>query len=179
MGRRSRSPFAVLGLVARTSKSGYDISRTFEKARYLFWNESYGQIYPALKKLHERGLVTRHREERDVGPTKKIYTLTDEGRDELARWLRKPPGTTSMRDEIALRVSFGEHTNPEIIRGLLEQERARLNNLQDEIEEENPSEYDDFEAMGFDWSKRYLDARREWVEDCLGRLDAVLDSAAE
>ncbi len=177
MGRRSRSPFAVLGLVAQTSKSGYDISRMFERARFLFWNESYGQIYPALKKLYEQDLVNRHQEERDVGPTKKIYTLTPEGEEELARWLRKPPGTTSMRDEIALRVTFGEHTSPEIIRALLEQERARIADLRADLEKDDTSELNAFENMGLDWSTRYIEMRSEWVEKCLEELDKVEASA--
>ncbi len=176
MGRRSRSPFAVLGLVAQTSKSGYDISRMFERARFLFWNESYGQIYPALKKLHEGGLVSRHREEREVGPTKKIYTLTEEGEEELARWLRKPPGTTSMRDEVALRVTFGEHTNPEIIRALLEQERTRVSELSEDLQKEDTGELNDFEKMGFGWAERYIEMRSAWVEECLEQLDKLSGS---
>jgi PadR family transcriptional regulator AphA len=176
MGRRSRSPFAVLGLVAQTSKSGYDISRMFERARFLFWNESYGQIYPALKKLHEGGLVDRHREEREVGPTKKIYTLTEEGEEELARWLRKPPGTTSMRDEVALRVTFGEHTNPEIIRALLEQERTRVTELADDLQKEEVSDLNTFEHMGFGWAERYIEMRSAWVDECLEKLDDMTES---
>ena len=140
MGRRSRSPYAVLGLVAQASKSGYDISRMFERARFLFWNESYGQIYPALKKLHDSDLVEQKQEEREVGPTKKIYTLTQKGEEELARWLRRQPGTTSMRDEVALRVTYGEHTNSEIIRALLEQERARVTALKKDLEKEDSND---------------------------------------
>lgn len=178
MGRRSRSPYAVLGLVAQASKSGYDISRMFERARFLFWNESYGQIYPALKKLHDSDLVEQKQEEREVGPTKKIYTLTQKGEEELARWLRRQPGTTSMRDEVALRVTYGEHTNSEIIRALLEQERARVTALKKDLEKEDLEELNAYEKMGYDWAERYIEMREGWVEQCLSDLDQVPEQSA-
>ena len=59
----------------------------------------------------------------------KLSKESQKGEEELARWLRRQPGTTSMRDEVALRVTYGEHTNSEIIRALLEQERALIARL--------------------------------------------------
>ena len=173
MSRRSRSPYAVLGLVAQASKSGYDISKMFERARFLFWNESYGQIYPALKRLFEQGLVERHNEPREIGQAKKIYTLTEEGEEALRHWLRQRPGPVTIRDEVALRVTYGGHTSPQMVRGLLEQERDRVALLVESYQEEDPEQLNDFERMGLSWSGRYVKNRMEWVESCLEQLDEI------
>lgn len=177
MGKRSRSPLAVLGLLGKTKLTGYAIKTWFSKPGSVYWNESYGQIYPALKSLVDLGLVEQITPE-DASdaprPTAKYYAITDAGQAELAKWLRKPIGTTSTRDEIALRVSFGEHVNPEIIRGLLESERDRVIKALEELQSENLDGSDAFRQMSSSWCSRYLDARLEWCDDCLTRLDELI-----
>ena len=50
MAKENRSKYAVLGMLATGPKSGYDIKQTIETSIGHFWNESYGQIYPILKR---------------------------------------------------------------------------------------------------------------------------------
>ncbi len=59
--------------------SGYALMKRIE-AETGFWRPSPGSIYPLLAALEEAGLI-RHRAEAD----KKIYFLTDKGREGLAR----------------------------------------------------------------------------------------------
>jgi PadR family transcriptional regulator AphA len=48
-----------------------------------FWNESYGQIYPNLKKLASEGLVSRKTERQKGKPDRHVYSITDKGRERL------------------------------------------------------------------------------------------------
>jgi DNA-binding PadR family transcriptional regulator len=50
---------------------------------------SDGALYPAIARLHERGLIDR-REEPGGGPPRAVLSLTDAGREELERRLRAP-----------------------------------------------------------------------------------------
>ena len=57
--KKSKTRFAVLGILSYGPMSGYDIKKFYEKNVAGFWSESYGQIYPILKRLAEEGLATR------------------------------------------------------------------------------------------------------------------------
>ena len=170
MPRSSRTPYAVLGALSHGPKSGYDISRLFEKNAMFFWNESYGQIYPMLHRLHKEGWAELEVEHQDSGPDRKIYSLTDSGRAHLERWLRQPAQDFSMRDEVALRLDLAADANTALTQGMLEREvdlcRERLENFEDL----DLDELGQFEKMSTAWSKIYLEARVKWLEDSIEHL---------
>ena len=53
------TPNALLGLLSLGPMSGYDIRQLIPRSIGYFWNESYGQIYPGLKRLAAAGLVEK------------------------------------------------------------------------------------------------------------------------
>jgi PadR family transcriptional regulator, regulatory protein PadR len=67
---------------------GYAISRWIrEQSRDVFQIEE-GALYPALRRLEERGLINGEWALTDTGREAKFYTLTAEGRASLRRELR-------------------------------------------------------------------------------------------
>src|SRR5437868_9617560 len=74
----SGTALAVLGLLALRPRSGYEIKQTIDKTTRFFWNASYGQIYPELRRLAAAGLVEGEAAPRG-GRARTIYRLTDEG----------------------------------------------------------------------------------------------------
>jgi DNA-binding PadR family transcriptional regulator len=73
MAKRSSSSMEVLlGLLAIDSMSGYDLGLTIRSSVGHFWNESYGQIYPNLKKLAADGFVTAKMERQKGKPDRRI-----------------------------------------------------------------------------------------------------------
>lgn len=73
--------FYILKLIGEASEgiSGYALMKRIEEETG-FWRPSPGSIYPLLSALEQAGLI-RHRAEAD----KKIYFLTDKGREGLSR----------------------------------------------------------------------------------------------
>lgn len=57
MGRTHRTPHAVLGALATARLSGLFISKVFDSPRFVFWSETVGRVYPALKKLEANAHV--------------------------------------------------------------------------------------------------------------------------
>ncbi len=53
------TPNALLGLLSLEPMSGYDIRQMISRSIGYFWSESYGQIYPGLKRLAAEGLVVK------------------------------------------------------------------------------------------------------------------------
>jgi DNA-binding PadR family transcriptional regulator len=107
MPRPNRTRYTVLGALTHGPMSGYDIKKFIEGTTNNFWRESYGQIYPTLKQLTAEGLVTRSRVQQEGKPDRYVYTLADEGREELREWLLEPAESEVPRVELLLKLFFG------------------------------------------------------------------------
>jgi DNA-binding PadR family transcriptional regulator len=106
--RTGSTRFAILGLLALEPMSGYDIRRAVRETLRHFWNESYGQIYPALAALEKEGLVRLVPPAAAQKRPRNVYALTPKGRRALAAWLRQPPVSRPFRNELLLRMFFGD-----------------------------------------------------------------------
>ncbi len=90
-GRRARRGdvrTALLALVAEKPMHGYDVIRELEERSGGLWRPSPGSIYPTLQMLEDEGLLTS--EEIDG---KRVYSITDAGRAELAERRERTGGT--------------------------------------------------------------------------------------
>ena len=92
---------AILGLLARRPSTGYDLTQTFDRSLRTSWHASHSQIYPELAKLEVAGLV----EVVGRGARRsKTYGLTEEGHEELRRWLVEAEPDRSQRNESGVRL---------------------------------------------------------------------------
>src|SRR5213596_687898 len=90
--------WAVLGLLALRPRSGYDIKQSVDRTIRHFWAASYGQIYPELKRLETAGWIEGSDGSRGAR-SRRVYTITARGRDELQRWLSGEETRIELRDE--------------------------------------------------------------------------------
>lgn len=79
----------ILGMVFDDQLTGYDIKKYIENGIGVFYKVSYGSLYPALKKLTEKGYLTMY-EEPLGGRQKNYYKITDEGKKIFSEWLESP-----------------------------------------------------------------------------------------
>jgi DNA-binding PadR family transcriptional regulator len=105
---RNRTAYVILGMLSiEPKKSGYDIRKAVESSVGYFWGESYGQIYPALKKLAEEGLIVPSSPITGPRQRRQEYSLTDAGRACLREWLALPFQNDPPRNEFLLKLFFG------------------------------------------------------------------------
>jgi DNA-binding PadR family transcriptional regulator len=104
--------FAILGLLAGESLSGYDIASRMQKPVGFFWTANHSQIYPALAKLHDSGWVTYRSVRQSDRPDKKVYAITDRGRHALLNWLTRPLSRQPLREELLVRAYFAWLADP-------------------------------------------------------------------
>lgn len=95
--------YALLGLLARESASGYDLTRQLRAPIGFFWRARHSQIYPELARLEVEGFVTHAVVEQHDLPDKKVYTITALGQDALQRWVTEPAAPPVVRDEVLLK----------------------------------------------------------------------------
>jgi DNA-binding PadR family transcriptional regulator len=82
--------YALLGFLSYTSMTGYELKRQFAVVAASFWHAEVSQIYLTLKKLEAEGLVTSQILPQDEHPDRRLYTITDRGREDLQAWLKEP-----------------------------------------------------------------------------------------
>ncbi len=98
-------PHTVLGLLDLRPRHGYALREALQGFAWMY-PMAHASIYPTLRELEGRGWV-RHVEQVHGGRLRKIYSVTDAGRRELARWLAdadEPRGV--VRDPVLLRIGL-------------------------------------------------------------------------
>jgi PadR family transcriptional regulator AphA len=98
---------SLLGVLSLGPKSGYEMRQFMEQSTGNFWSESFGQIYPALKRMLADGLVMVEDSEGDGRRAKKVYRITKAGLARLKDWLGIPAVPRPNRHELLLKVFFG------------------------------------------------------------------------
>jgi PadR family transcriptional regulator AphA len=118
---------ALLGLLAARPLSGYDVTRTFDGSLGFVWTAKHTQIYPELALLTAAGYVSQGNAE---ARGRRLYTLTESGRQELRRWLLETEPARQIRNETLLRTFFAwTVSRAEARTYFLERERVALRAL--------------------------------------------------
>lgn len=107
MARENKARYVILGLLAHEPLAGYDIKKRIEQRISSFYDISYGQIYPELARMEEQGLVAKKVESGEKKPDRKVFSITQKGRDELRQWVSKPVEEEKVHYEILLKLFFG------------------------------------------------------------------------
>ncbi len=103
----------ILGMVLEDDLTGYDIKKLIEKSIGVFYKASFGSLYPALKRLTEKGFLTTS--ERPQGGRKKIfYHTTKEGQNCFFEWLSLPMDIFEGTNTHLAKVYFFDKLSPEI-----------------------------------------------------------------
>lgn len=178
MAKRSSSSMEVLlGLLTVESMSGYDLGQSIRDSIGHFWNESYGQIYPNLKKLAAGGYVTGKTEKQKGKPDRQIYTITKKGRERLAAWLKVEPQPEIPRNELLLKLFFTVQADPEKIIGFIEQMASseaatlkRFGALDEQIQKLDQYPDAPYWKMVLRFGQLELQAHQRWAEETLAEM---------
>ena len=175
--RSSSSMQVLLGLLTVEPMSGYDLGQAVRSSIGHFWNESYGQIYPNLKRLAAAGFITGKAERQKGRPGRQVYSITKKGREHLAAWLAVEPQLEVPRNELLLKLFFGVQVTPPTMIGFVERmadsERRTLKRL-DELEAEiaRLEKYPDapYWRMALRFGQIELEAHQRWAKETLAEL---------
>jgi len=110
--------FALLTLLARAPATGYELGQRLDRPVGYFWTAQHSQIHAELHRLSEAGLAGW---EAAPGPgprEKKIYSITEAGRDALSDWVGQPPGAQPVRNEMLLKAYTMWAAEPDAARRL-------------------------------------------------------------
>lgn len=107
----------LLGLLNYGSMTGYELDKAFKASLSFFWQAKTSQVYRELDAMERRGWLTSERIMQTEKPNKRVYTITDSGKEELADWLSLPEADIAdamrVKSAFLIRVFFAGETNIE------------------------------------------------------------------
>ena len=119
---------AILGLLHQQPRSGYDLRKVFSSSPMGRYSSSPGSIYPALRRLEQRGLISGRVDRKDSMRPRRIFQPTSDGVDSLREWLSAPLTRDDIvwrMEELMLRFAFmdvaDEMVTPQFLRSLAEE----------------------------------------------------------
>jgi PadR family transcriptional regulator, regulatory protein AphA len=179
MTERQTSKYAVLGMLSLRPMSGYDIRQMVQQSIMYFWSESYGQIYPALKRLEAQKLVERLQGAQKGRASRQAFALTREGRRELQKWIAGEPQVQPFRNELLLKLFFGRlvprETSQEHVRQFRQRQESLLqaySHVQLRLNKEhkrNPAL--SFCLITLSYGLHQARALRDWCDETLAALE--------
>ncbi|MGV9558916.1 PadR family transcriptional regulator [Streptomyces sp. NPDC003401] len=97
--------YAVLAALLEGEASGYELSKVFDVSLANFWPATPQQLYRELERLAGDGLVAARVVRQERRPDKRMFTLTEAGREDLRAFAAAPPRRpTAVRDELLIKV---------------------------------------------------------------------------
>jgi PadR family transcriptional regulator AphA len=92
--------YAILSALSRKPCSGYELTHYLKE----IWPVKHSQIYPTLTKMEQKELLTHERVEQTGKPDKKIFSITEKGKETLETWITKSPSLITNRDDFLIKV---------------------------------------------------------------------------
>ncbi len=107
--------------------TGYEIRKLSTEGKYSYFVEaSFGAIYPALAKLEHDGLVTCREETVAGKPARKVYSITERGRQEFVNSLQDSPAPDIFRSEFLMIAMCADILPPAVVSRAIDTRAAQL-----------------------------------------------------
>jgi DNA-binding PadR family transcriptional regulator len=167
--RLTGTSYAVLTLIELLGPSTpYDLKQALERSIANFWMVPHTTFYAEPTRLAKGGLLSERQE--PGGRRRKVYSLTDAGREALERWRSSPQLTPpQLREEGVLKIFAGADPIP-IATARRDWHRAKLEELEGYLQALAESEDPTWRGVaaslrvGVAYNRMMLDALERFLE---------------
>jgi PadR family transcriptional regulator AphA len=165
---------ALLGLLAlEGERSPYDLVKAVQGSIGYFFAPARSHVYEVLPRMERLGWV-EHRDVRQAGrPDKRVYRVTDAGREALVSWLEAPDDEED-RAVLLLKLYCGELIDPSYSLARLEAVRAWARERFErylEIDVRNAgNDAETFPLLTLRHGIEHAAATMRWADEALARL---------
>jgi DNA-binding PadR family transcriptional regulator len=160
--------YALLGLLAHESRHGYDLKNAFESMLGGTWPLNIGQVYTTLARLERDGLVESEVVPQDLLPYRKVYSLTESGREELERWLAEPAAEgIRVKDEFFIKLLVHQSVHSDGALPLIwKQRQVYMQTLTELTALHTDSSLDPVTRLLMEGAILHVEADLEWLDLC-------------
>jgi DNA-binding PadR family transcriptional regulator len=147
----------------------------FKGLSWLIDTPSYGSLYPTLHALLEDQLVTVDVEPNEGKPPRKLYSITDAGRQALKVWLQAPTEQDLSIKTFVRQLIMAESLSADELKAYLVRRRSQVVSYLDNAEGENQAEMNtERQCLGqrlvHDYSATIAKAELAWLDTHLADL---------
>ncbi|MGW7056571.1 PadR family transcriptional regulator [Streptomyces sp. NPDC054887] len=164
----------LLALLARGPAHGYELKQGLEQLLGAAYPQpNVGQIYVTLGRLEKSGLIEGEEIAQSARPNKKIYRLTDAGREALHVWFEDPTDEPRVRDEFFMKLALAPASGmADQITLINKQRRQYLNTLRDLSKLAAAEDRDNrISQLLIEGAMLHLQADLDWLERCQEELE--------
>ncbi|MGX1884007.1 PadR family transcriptional regulator [Streptomyces sp. NPDC055287] len=164
----------LLALLARGPAHGYELKQGLEQLLGAAYPQpNVGQIYVTLGRLEKSGLIEGEEIAQSNRPNKKIYRLTDAGREALHVWFEDPTDEPRVRDEFFMKLALAPASGmADQITLINKQRRQYLNTLRDLSKLAAAEDRDNrISQLLIEGAMLHLQADLDWLERCQEELE--------
>ena len=173
--------YAILGFLNYHPYTGYDLKKIFDTSVRHFWPADQSQIYRTLTQLTKKGYAQMRKVTQEDRPDRKVYHITQAGRETLLAWLAGPPPLDEPRSAGLIQVFFAGQLPDEQILAKFEGLAAILRSIlerYDQVPEQievyrsdisSPREHF-FWMLTLDNGIRSMRATLEWAESVIEKI---------
>lgn len=164
--------YTILVILSNDAMSGYDLWKKLAESSNHYWKASQQQIYRELSKLEVCNAISLTVVSQESRPDKKLYRITETGKEILIAWITEPSEPTAIREELLVKVLAGYLVSSEVvIRELKRHHQIHSQNLiacRDEEKKilENFSELSSYQKYRYLALRRGIRYETEWVNWC-------------
>lgn len=112
-------PYVILGFLGWRPLTGYDLKKLVAESDFLPWSGNSNQIYTALVRHHREGRVAVETVQQESLPPRKIYSLTEAGREALDAWVRAAPELPDLRSTFLAQLAWADGLEAEALDDLV------------------------------------------------------------
>lgn len=166
---------AALGLLINGPKHGYGLYQDFCSAFARIWKAGQANFYAALASLETKGYLQSSAEPQAGRPARRVYQITDTGREAFFDWLHRPVSSLrSIRVELIAKLRFFHRLGLSGAPELIDDQVAILQHMLDEWKQavDSVSEEDQypFPDIVDDFRKRQAGFIVEWLRAWRGHF---------
>jgi DNA-binding PadR family transcriptional regulator len=107
---------AVLAALLEGESSGYDLAKGFDASVANFWMATPQQLYRELDRLADQGLIQPRVVHQERRPNKRMFSLTEAGRDAIQQFTARAPKPSVIRDELLVKVQAADAGDAQAVR---------------------------------------------------------------
>jgi DNA-binding PadR family transcriptional regulator len=163
----------LLGLLAGGPRHGYDLKRAHDERLPQAKPLAFGQVYATLARLERDGYVARSGHDRDGGPDRTSYAITDLGRGNLDAWLAvvEPPApyvTSTLFSKVVVALLAADADRAREY--LVAQRAAHMSRMRELTAAKTTPGASVGDVVAADYAIGHLDADLRWLQTTLTRV---------
>jgi len=165
MKTRPATEYVLLGSLFQGPKHGYEIMNFLDQSLGGSWYVSTSQLYAVLKRLEKKGLVNSSIKHQETRPSKRIFSLTQKGKEVFEQWTKLPAEhVRDMRIEFLAKLYFIKSYRLQWGRSLVDKQAELLLQRQSSLTELKKKEKDPYLRLICTFKLHTVRAWLAWVK---------------